>query len=93
MEVQMANMVTGIISLTIGVVLLSTFYISTIKATTTCVAGTLGANCNGTAGWGTNQTGVGGYGFTTGETALWGVLVLVGIAGMLYGVMNIFGLM
>ena len=64
----MANFVTGIISLTIGVVVLSTVFISTVK--------------------GTNTTS-----WTSGEVALWGLLSLCGIAGVLYGVLNVFGMM
>jgi hypothetical protein len=64
----MANFVTGIISLTIGVVVLSTVFITTVK--------------------GTNTTA-----WTAGEVALWGLLSLCGIAGVLYGVLNVFGMM
>jgi hypothetical protein len=31
-------------------------------------------------------------GWTTGETALWGVLALVGIAGLLNGIAQVFGI-
>jgi len=88
----MANFITGIISLTISVVILANVFITVVKGTTTCVAGALGANCNGTAGWGTNATGVGGYAFTSGEVAMWGLITLVAIVGMVYGVINVFGL-
>ena len=64
----MANFVTGIISLTIGVVVLSTVFISTVKGTNTST-------------------------WTSGEVALWGLLSLCGIAGVLYGVLNVFGMM
>ena len=64
----MANFVTGLISLTIGVVVLSTVFISTVKSTNTST-------------------------WTTGEVALWGLLSLCGIAGVLYGVLNVFGMM
>ena len=63
----MANFVTGILSLTIGVILLANVFISTVKATNT-------------TSW------------STSEVALWGILTLVGIAGMAYGVMNVFGI-
>lgn len=88
----MGNLITGIISLSISVVVLANVFISVVKGTTTCVAGTLGQNCNGTAGWGTNATGVGGVGFTSAETAMWGLLALIGIVGMVYGVMSVFGI-
>jgi len=89
----MANFITGIISLSISVVVLANVFINLVKGTTTCVAGALGANCNGSTGWGTNQTGVSGYGFTSAETAMWGLLTLVGIVGLVYGVMAVFGIM
>jgi len=63
----MANFITGIISLTIGLVVLTGVFITTVKATNT-------------DGWG------------TGEVALFGLLSLVGIAGILYGVLGVFGL-
>jgi len=63
----MANFIMGLISLTIGVVVLATVFITQVKATNT-------------TSW------------STGEVALWGLLSLVGIAGMLYGVLNVFGL-
>jgi len=63
----MANFITGIISLTIGVVIMASVFITTVKN-------------QSTSGW------------TSSEVALWGLLVLIGIAGLLYGVMNVFGL-
>ena len=63
----MANFITGIISLSLGVVVLSGVFISTVK--------------------GANTTG-----FTTGELALWGLLSIAGIAGLVYGVLSVFGL-
>lgn len=63
----MANFVTGILSLTIGVILLANVFIFVVKNTST-------------TGW------------SSSEIALWGLLTLVGIAGLLYGVLNVFGL-
>ncbi len=63
----MANFIMGIISLTIGVVILANVFIQTVKN-------------QSTAGW------------TGAEIALWGLLTLVSIAGILYGVLNVFGL-
>lgn len=63
----MASFFGGILNLTLGVVILSGVYISTVKATNT-------------TGW------------TTSEIALWGLLTLAGIAGLVYGVMSVFGL-
>lgn len=63
----MANFIAGIISLTIGVVVLANVFIFTVKNTTT-------------AGW------------STAEISLWGLLSLIGIAGIIYGVMSVFGM-
>jgi len=63
----MANFISGIISLTIGVVVLANVFIVTIKSTNT-------------SSW------------TSSEVALWGLLSLIGIAGIIYGVMNVFGM-
>jgi len=63
----MANFISGIISLTIGVVVLANVFIVTIKATNT-------------TGW------------SSSEIALWGLLSLIGIAGIIYGVMSVFGM-
>ena len=62
----MANMLSGIIFLSIGVVVLANVFIKTVKDTNT-------------SGW------------TSGETALWGVLTLAGIAGLVLGILNVFG--
>ena len=75
----MANFLTGIISLTLGVVILSGVFITTVKGTNqsyTCFNGTHNISCAWTAG----------------EIALWGLLSIAAIAGMVYGVMNVFGL-
>jgi len=63
----MANFIMGIISLSVGVVVLAGVFITTVK--------------------GTNTTG-----WTTSELALWGLLTIVGIAGLVYGVLSVFGL-
>lgn len=65
----MANFIGGIISLTVGAVILANVYISTIKTTNTTALQ-----------------------FSTSETAMWGLLTLVGIVGLLYGVLNVFGI-
>jgi len=88
----MANFIIGIISLSVSTVLLSSLFIATVKGTTTCVAGTLGAVCNGTAGFGTNATGVGGVAFTPAEVTLWGLMALLAIVGLVFGVMQVFGI-
>lgn len=63
----MANFISGLISLTIGVVILANVFIYTVKNTST-------------TGW------------TGAEIALWGLLTLIAIAGLIYGIMNVFGL-
>lgn len=64
----MANpMISGIISITLGVIMLANVFIPTVK----------GVN---TSTW------------TSGEVALWSVLVLGGIIGIVYGTFAIFGL-
>lgn len=64
----MANpMISGIISITLGVIMLANVFIPTVK----------GVN---TDSW------------TAGEIALWSVLVLGGIIGIVYGTFAIFGL-
>ena len=63
----MANFIVGIISLTLGVVVLANVFISTVK----------GVN---TSTW------------TSGEAALWGLLTIGAVAGMVYGTLNVFGL-
>lgn len=63
----MASFFGGILNLTLGVVILSGVYITTVKATNTST-------------------------WTSSEVALWGLLTLAGIAGLVYGVMSVFGL-
>jgi hypothetical protein len=63
----MASFIGGIISLSIGVVVLANVFITTVK--------------------GTNTTG-----WTTSETTMFGLLTLVGVVGLLYGVLNLFGI-
>jgi len=60
-------LVTGVISITLGVIMLANVFIPTVK----------GVN---TSTW------------STGEVALWGVLVIGGIIGIVYGTFAIFGL-
>lgn len=63
----MANFIVGLISLTLGVVVLSGVFITTVKGTNTTT-------------------------WTAGEVSLWGLLSIGAIAGLVYGVMNVFGL-
>jgi hypothetical protein len=90
----MANFLTGIISLSISVVVLANVYITSVKQSAACMNGTsiiTGATaCNGTAGYGSYPMGAA---MTPAETAMWGLLTLVGIVGLVYGVMSVFGIM
>lgn len=64
----MANpMIVGIISITLGVIMLANVFIPTVKGVNTDT-------------------------YTTAELALWSVLGLGGIIGILYGVFSVFGL-
>lgn len=64
----MANpMVSGIISITLGVIMLANVFIPVVKNTNTT-------------------------GYTAGELALWAVLTLGGIIGLVYGTFAVFGL-
>jgi hypothetical protein len=77
----MANFIVGIISLTLGVVIMSGVFITTVKGVNTSNSTCFYANgASYTCSW------------TAGEIALWGLLTIAGIAGMVYGVMNVFGL-
>lgn len=75
----MANFLTGIISLSIGVVMLSGVFITTVKS----------ANQSASCFYPNGEM----YGctWTTAEIALWGLLTIAGIAGIVYGVLNVFG--
>ncbi len=64
----MANFISGIISLSISVVVLANVFIFTVKNTTIST-------------------------WTASEQAMWGLLTLVGIVGLVYGVMAVFGIM
>lgn len=74
----MGNFIMGIISLSIGVVVLAGVFITTVKDTNTSYR--CAAVSNGSCSW------------TTAELALWGLLTIVGIAGMVFGVLNVFGI-
>jgi hypothetical protein len=66
----MANpLVSGIIAITLGVIMLANVFIPIVK--------------------GVNTTALS---FTTGEVALWAVVSLAGILGIVYGTFVIFGL-
>jgi hypothetical protein len=64
----MANFIGGIISVTLGAIVLANVFMTTVH--------------------GTNTTG-----WTASEIALWAVLGLAGVIGILFGVLNVFGIM
>ena len=77
----MANFVSGIIQISISIVIFAGVYMSTIKSTNTSytcanASGHMVASCTWSAS----------------ELAIWGVLGIVGIAGIINGVMNLFGM-
>lgn len=80
----MANFLMGIISLSIGAVVLSGVFITTIKATNQTY------RCYNYSGDGREVAG--GCAWGTSEIALYGLLTICGIAGMVYGVLNVFGI-
>jgi hypothetical protein len=64
----MANpFITGIISITLGVIMLANVFMPVVKGTNTST-------------------------FSSAELALWGVLGLGGVIGLVYGVFSVFGL-
>lgn len=80
----MTNFVTGIISMSIGAVVLASVFITQVKSTlsindSTCAGISNGSVCVG-------QT------WSLAEVSLWGLVSLIGIAGFIYGVMNVFGM-
>jgi hypothetical protein len=81
----MASFIGGIVNIAIGAIVLQAVYLTTIHNTSTCTAGTLGATCNGTTGYGTS--------WPAAEISLWNVLGLAGIIGLLVGVLQMFGIM
>jgi len=73
------SMIKGIISLSIGVVILSGVFITTVKGvnTTPCLNASL---CDINSNW------------STAEIALFSLLTTIGIAGLVYGTASVFGL-
>ena len=64
----MANFIGGIVSISIGVIMLANVFITTVKGTNTST-------------------------WTSSEVALWSVLTLAGIVGLVVGVLQLFGIM
>lgn len=78
----MANFIMGMISITIGTIMISSVFISAVK----------GAN---QTAWCFNETSGKqevACAWSGSEIALWGLLTIVGIAGILYGVLSVFGI-
>jgi hypothetical protein len=84
----MANFIIGIISLTIGVVVLANVFLSTAHG----VVGNVATRCLATSWNGSLCNLNGNATFTLAEYALWGMLGIAAIAGIVYGVLNTFGL-
>lgn len=76
----MANFIGSLISLSIGAVVLASVFIFTVKNQTLCGSGFNVSDGTCAVPW------------SASEIALWGLISLVGIAGMIYGVMGVFGL-
>lgn len=76
----MANFLMGIISISISAVVLSSVFIGTVK----------NVNQTGLCWW-ANGTPY-ECGWSSAETALYGLLGIAAIAGMLYGVLAVFGI-
>jgi len=74
----MANFIIGIISLTIRVLVMANVFITTVKGINQSYM--CGVHMNETCSW------------STAEVALWGLLTIAGISGIVYGVLNVFGL-
>lgn len=66
----MANFIGGIISLALGIIVLTNVYLNIVHTTNTSTA----------------------LGWTSAEIALWGVMGLLGIIGLMFGVLNVFGI-
>ena len=75
----MANFISGIISLSISVVVLANIFIFVVKNQTCAIANESGGACR--VAW------------QPAEAAMWGLLSLIGIVGMVYGVLAVFGIM
>jgi len=71
----MANLITGIISLTVSAVILASVFISQVKGTNMTCGGNHSTIC-----------------WSVSEIAMWGLVTLLAIVGMLYGVLTVFGL-
>ena len=64
----MANFISGIISLAIGIIIMANVYMTTVHNTNTST-------------------------WDTSEVALWSVVGLIGVVGIVYGALNVFGVL
>jgi len=64
----MANFIGGIIGLSIGIIIMSAVYMTTVHSTNTST-------------------------WSTSEVALWSVVGLLGVVGIVYGALNVFGVL
>jgi len=64
----MGNFISGIISLSIGIIMMASVYMTTVKTTNTST-------------------------WSASEVALWSVVGLVGVVGIVYGALNVFGVL
>jgi len=87
MKKKANSFITGIISLAVSVVILATVFISAVKNTSTTDLGADVCNAAGQGGAGNMSCGM-----SASEVAMWGLITLVAIVGMVYGVLNVFGL-
>ena len=75
----MADFIKGIISLTIGAVLMANVFIFTIKNQSHCAGTLTNGSCSGGA-------------WTAAEITMWGLLSLIGVVGLVFGVLSVFGI-
>ena len=64
----MSNFINGIIGLSVGIILMSAVFMTTVHDTNTST-------------------------WSASEVALWGVVGLLGVVGIVYGSLNVFGIM
>lgn len=82
---------TGVISLAISIVIFAGVFVTSVKTqNTTGTPVITGANPVCTSGALVNCTLPDAWSAT--ELALWGTMTLVGVAGLLYGTLSVFGL-
>lgn len=86
------SLLSGFIYISIAAIVLSSVYLNIVHSASACIAGTLGAACNTTNS--TLQVQWGHYAnqqWSSAEIALWSVVGLAGIIALLYGALQIAG--